>query len=291
MRRHASRRRIEGRERLVGDEHVGAGERVQQRRLAHVRVSDQRAEEETFAAARFAAALALLLHLCELRAQVDEPLLDHAAIRFEERLTRTARADATTLPRKALPDATQSRHLVLQLRDLDLHAAFLRARVAREDVEDHRRAVDDAAVRDRLETALLRRGELVIGDDDVGRDARGLGRELLGLALPHPGVRIGRAALLDGPPGDDRARSLHERGQLVERVLRLEARARLIQPDEVGTLGRRTCIDHSLTMRSRRAPRWRMRPDQQSSDRTSARPHRGGTRSSGGASTPSCPAR
>ena len=49
--RHAPGRRIERRERLVRDEHGRAGERVEQRRLADVRVADQCGEEQAVAAA------------------------------------------------------------------------------------------------------------------------------------------------------------------------------------------------------------------------------------------------
>src|SRR6266851_1827989 len=118
--RHAARRRVERRERLVRDEDVRAREQVEQRGLADVGVADERGEEETLAAPRAAAALALRLHLSQTRLEVEEPALDDAAIGLEERLTRAARSDATTEPRQALPDPAEPWHLVLELRELDL---------------------------------------------------------------------------------------------------------------------------------------------------------------------------
>ena len=70
--RHAPRRGIERRERLVGDKHRRARERIEQRRLADVRVADERREEEPVALAREAAALALLLDLGEPRLEIDD---------------------------------------------------------------------------------------------------------------------------------------------------------------------------------------------------------------------------
>src|SRR6185295_10149171 len=111
---------------------------------------------------------------------------------------------------------------ILELRDLDLDAPFLRARVAREDVEDHGGPIDDATARELLEAALLPRRELVIADDEVGPESPTFGHDLRGLPLPHPGVRVGRAPLLHDATGDDRARGLDERGELVEGIVGVE---------------------------------------------------------------------
>ena len=52
--------------------------------------------------------------------------------------------------------ATQPRQPVAQLRQLHLHHAFLARRVLGEDVEDQRDTVDDVALEERFEIALLR---------------------------------------------------------------------------------------------------------------------------------------
>ena len=63
--------------------------------------------------------------------------------------------------------AAQARQPVAQLRELDLHRAFLARRVLGEDVEDQRDAVDDVDREQLLEVALLRGRELVVEDHDV----------------------------------------------------------------------------------------------------------------------------
>src|SRR5688500_4070375 len=235
--RHPPRRRIQRRERLVGDEHGRTRQGIEQRRLADVRVADQSREEQTVAASREPAALALLLYFGEPRLEIDEAPLDDAPVCLEEGLARSACPDATAEPRQTLPDAAQARQLVLELRDLDLHASFLCLRVASEDVEDQLRAIDDPAACQRFETALLPRREPVVAYDEIRGDARAFGADLRGLALPHPGVRVGRAALLDGPTRDDAGGRLDQRGELLERILRIEARAWLIESDQERALG------------------------------------------------------
>ena len=57
---------------------------------------------------------------------------------------------------------------MLELRELDLQLAFGALRALREDVEDQADAIDDAALERALEVALLRAGQRVIEDDEVG---------------------------------------------------------------------------------------------------------------------------
>src|SRR5207237_3940180 len=114
---------IERRERLIRDEHARARERVHERRLAGVRVADERREIEALAAARLPAALALLRDLVKTLLQIEQAALDDATIGLEERFTGTAGADATTEARQSFPDAPKTRPQVLELRELDLHAA------------------------------------------------------------------------------------------------------------------------------------------------------------------------
>jgi len=61
---------------------------------------------------------------------------------------------------------------VIQLRELDLQLAFGAPRALRENVEDQRGSIDDAARQRFFEVALLHAGEHVIEDDEIGA-ARG----------------------------------------------------------------------------------------------------------------------
>src|SRR5688572_30438763 len=247
--RRAPRRRVERREGLVGHEDIGTGQRVHQRRLARVRVAHERREEEPVARARGPRRRTLLLHLREAALQVEEAALDDATVGLEERLAGTAGADAAAEPREALPEALQAREHVLHLRELHLHATLFGARVLGEDVDDHARAVDHAHLRELLEVLLLPRRELLVADQQVDLGPPDLLGYLFHLALSHPEVRVGRAARLRRAADDVAAGRGDERRELVERVVHVEARARHVQTDEVGALGRGGGLDHAATSR------------------------------------------
>ena len=247
--RRAPGRGIERRERLVGDEHVGVRERVEQRGLAGVRVAGERREEETLAGARPTRALALARDLGEPLLQVLDALPDDLTVALELALAGAAGPDAAAQPRHLLAAAGQTRQPVFELRELHLDATLARARVAREDVEDHPGAVHDGDVRRLLERPLLRRRELVVRHDDVRAQPRDLAADLLGLALPHPGVPVGRPAVLDHTPGDDAASRLDQRGELLERVGGREGGRGKVERDEIGALGGRLRVDHAAATR------------------------------------------
>ena len=85
---------VKRRERLIRDEHVGPGERVHERRLARVRVTDDRSEEEPLARARAARTFALSRDLVELLAEVLNALADDLPVALELRFARAAGPDA-----------------------------------------------------------------------------------------------------------------------------------------------------------------------------------------------------
>ncbi len=103
-------------------------------------------------------------------------------IRFEFRFTRSARADAAAEPRQRLARSGQPRQHVLQLRELDLQLAFVRARAPGKDVEDQLGAIDDAPAARLLEVARLPRRQLVVDDDEVRAGLVAGARDLLDLA-------------------------------------------------------------------------------------------------------------
>ena len=88
--------------------------------------------------------------------------------------------------------------------------------VQREDVEDQPAAVDDLDVQQPLERALLRRRQLVVGDEDVEAGLALGRREFLGLALADVPVRVDVAAVLPlraDHVGAGRGRQVGELGQ------------------------------------------------------------------------------
>ena len=89
---------IERREELILGEHLGAGQAVEQRRLAGVRVADERDHRERHAAARFAMEVARALHVFELALELRDAVADGATVGFDLRFTGTAQeAEAAAL--------------------------------------------------------------------------------------------------------------------------------------------------------------------------------------------------
>ena len=210
----AAQRGVERGEQLVGGVGLGAGEPVEQRRLAGVGVADERHRADR----RLPPRLALR---CPLPGDAREAFLERldadaeqAPVRFELRLAGAAQPDAALLPLEVRPAADEPRQLVLDLRELDLELAFGAARAQREDVEDEAHTVDDAALELRLEVALLRAGERVVEDDEVRAGRRAQRRDLLDLALAREQRGVGALAAAGDRPHDRRAGGRGERVDL-----------------------------------------------------------------------------
>ena len=116
--------RVQRRKQLVLHIHIAARHLVQQCRFARIGVADQRDDGDFVLLAALAAQFALLLHRIQAAAEFRHALADVAAVHFQLRFARPARADAACQPRQhqALPN--QAAGLVLQLRQLDLQLAL-----------------------------------------------------------------------------------------------------------------------------------------------------------------------
>ena len=193
----AARRRVERLEEAILDGHLGAGEGVEQRRLADVRVSGERDRRRRGAGARLAPRRAMGAHLAQAPAQERDPPIGETTVGLELRLAGAARADAPAEALEVLPHAPHARQVVLELSELDLELSLGRDGVLREDVEDQLRPVDDAGRQRVLERALLRRLELVVDDQHLGSCVAVRRLELLELALADVAPRIGPDAMLD----------------------------------------------------------------------------------------------
>ena len=129
--------RIERDEQRVRCDRLVAGQRVEQRGLAGVRVTDQRHGGHrglvpTLAQLRSTPANAESMSLARMLIAVT----DAPAVRFQLGFARASRADAAAQPRERGVRTDQARHQVLQLRELDLqlalHASARGARRCRE---------------------------------------------------------------------------------------------------------------------------------------------------------------
>jgi hypothetical protein len=106
---------------------------------------------------------------------------------------------------------------VLQLRELDLQLAFVRACALREDIEDQAGAVDDAALGEFFEIALLHRAQTPVDQDQIGIERLALNFELLGFAGADEIARIGLVDASGQRADDAGARRTRELAEFIER--------------------------------------------------------------------------
>ena len=232
-----ARRRVERVEEAVADADLGAGQAVEQRRLAGVRVAGERDLRQVRALALGAHRRARGADALQPAAQRGDPVARQPAVGLDLRLARSAGADAGRRGARAealevRPQPPHAGHVVLELRELDLQLALGAVRVAGEDVEDHARAVDDRHAELLLEVALLARAELVVADDDVGVGELGGLLDLLDLAGPDVGVRVRLLEVLDDLPDDrdaGRAQQLAQLGEVVSGCERGDAERPLLR--------------------------------------------------------------
>ena len=154
-----------------------------------------------------------------------------------------ADAAAGLLADEVAPHAAKARQDVLELGELYLEPPLVRPGVDAEDVEDERGAVDDldGLPHRALEVRLLRGGELVVEDDDVGPELADERAELLDLAAPDERPRHGGVEALVHGMDDLGPVGLGEAGELGEGLLAGPLRPAEVHADENGALrhGRR----------------------------------------------------
>ena len=164
--------RIERGEQRVLGEHRGAGQRVEQGRLAGIGVADQRHGRIGHPLARFPMQGAGLADMLELLADDVDALAEEPPVGLDLRLARTAeKAEAAALPLEVSPGADQPALLIDEMGELDLQAPFPRPRALAEYFEDQPGAIEHLHVPRRLEIALLHRRERMI-DNDQARHPR-----------------------------------------------------------------------------------------------------------------------
>ena len=152
---------VEGREKLVGDQHVAAGERAHERGFAGVRVADQRDPE--LVPARRAALLVVALDGVELLLQLGAAVPDLATVEVDVGLARPDPA----LPSTAARRFPQARKDILQAGHLDLQFRLAAPGVTMEDFHDHPGAVEHLRAGRALQVAGLARRNLVVDDDEL----------------------------------------------------------------------------------------------------------------------------
>ncbi len=201
------------------------GEPVEQGRLPRVGVAHERDRRDPPAQAGLALHRPGLVELIEVALELGDPPQDAPAVDLELGLTGTPGADARALLAELDAATAQAGEAVAQLRELHLQHALLAGGVLGEDVEDQRDAVDDVALEQRLEVALLRGRQLVVEHHDVDVERVGELAQLRGLALADVGRGVGPVAALELALDRVGTRGVDEERELVERLLRLLGRA------------------------------------------------------------------
>jgi hypothetical protein len=110
----------------------------------------------------------------------------------------------------------QPRKHVFELRQLHLQLAFTSAGVAREDIENELRAIDDAGVDHALYIPLLRRREVVIEQNHVRGNRGGCACDFLQLALADQRGGLRTIPALREFAGDLGARAPGQRAEFIE---------------------------------------------------------------------------
>ena len=159
---------IERGEQQVLGHHAGAGEAVEQRRLAGVGVADQRHRRQAGLAAAGAIDGARAAHALEVALDPHDALADQAAVDLDLRFAGAAQeAEAAALAFQVGPRPHQAAALVVEGGQFDLQPAFMRAGAGAEDLQDQSGAVDDLGLPGLLEVALLHGRQLVVDDDEA----------------------------------------------------------------------------------------------------------------------------
>ena len=233
----AARGGVEGREHLVGDVHLGAGERPQQGALARVGVADDGEDRHRAPPPPLPPVLALGGELLELALEAGHAVAGAPAVDLELGLARPPAPDAAGEPRQRdLGPLREPRQQVLELGQLDLQLAVAGGRVLREDVEDELGAVDHPQLHALAEVARLRRGQVLVDDDEVDAAVEGAYREVVELARAEHGLGVDAGPVLGHRVDDVDPGRVGELAQLGEVDLHLAGGAAGGDRDEDGAL-------------------------------------------------------
>jgi succinyldiaminopimelate transaminase len=254
-----TRGRIERFEEAVVHRHVGPRQRVEQRRLADVRVAGERNRRCLGPLPLLSPYVALLAEVLQPAAEERDPAPRDAAVALELGLTWAPRPDpcserahAAAEAFEVLPHAPHAREVVLQLCQLDLQLALGAPRVLGEDVEDQLRAIDNARLERVLERSLLRGLELVVDEQHLCTRVAVRALELLELALAHVGSLLRARAVLDELTDRLDECRLGELSQLGQLFFRVDSLSQHRNDEPTLQRGVRLALDHDGIMPSTR---------------------------------------
>ncbi len=217
--KHAPHQGIEGHEELIRHPRPAAGEGVEQRRLAGVRVPHQSHHRHLAPPAGLASGEPLAPHVLDVPSHHQDALPDPAPVGLQLRLTGAPRPDPAAQPREKDPPSRQPRQEVLELGQLHLQPPLPRARPVGEDVEDQLRAVEGLDPDRLLDVPLLGRRQLLVDDEEVGVQLLRQGRDLLDLPASDERRRVAARPFLHDRSDHGRTRAAGEQLQLLQGLL------------------------------------------------------------------------
>ena len=150
-------------------------------------------------------------------------MADEAPVRFDLRFTRAAQTNTASRLLEVGPHPGQPRQHVLELRELHLHFRLARPRARGEDVEDDLGSIHHAGSELELDVLSLRRRELVVEDDQRGREVGDAVSKLFQLSLAEVRRRARPIEQLSDLADDLRPCRIREARQLFEMFSRDDA--------------------------------------------------------------------
>ena len=178
-------------------------QRVQQRGFSGVRVADNRNDRHVVALASRAALPPACPQMLKLFFQIANPVAGAAAVNFQFRFARPARADAAGNPRKRVVARAEARQLVFQLREFDLHFSDAAVGALRENIENQLRPVNDFQLCHIADHLVLRGRQVMIEHKHIRADLKTADNQLAQFPLADQEFRIRFRAMLHERVFDD----------------------------------------------------------------------------------------
>jgi hypothetical protein len=187
-------RRIERREQQVLRHDVGAGEPVEQRRLAGIGVADQSDHRPRRTLPPRTMQGASPRYLLQLPAQLRHPIADQPPVGLDLGFAGAAeKPEATALTLEVSPASHKATGLVIEMGELDLQPPFRGRGALAEYFEDQAGAVDHLGLDRGLEVALLDGRDRGIDDDQFRVGLRRRLPDRFHLPRSEQGRGLGRA--------------------------------------------------------------------------------------------------
>ena len=222
--REQARGRVQRVEQSVVRRDACAGQRIEKRRLARVRIADDGDDGDLIFLPAIPLRRAHAAHLLKVSFKLIDLAVDVAAVGLKLRFTRTFRADRSLargarLTLQMRPHTDKARQQVLILRQLHLKTALLRLCPLGEDIEDQSAAVKHLHAELLRQHTHLRRRQVIVKNDHARFLSLHELPDFRDLALADKGARIRSGQRLQRNADTHAAGSLDQSLQLFKAFL------------------------------------------------------------------------